>query len=480
MKFPRTSWCWFIALALMVGCAEGAVNTGTGDDDTVIGGSDTSGKDSQVFSDIPGECGNNVLESGETCDNGTDNSDTRPNACRTDCSAASCGDGVVDQGESCDDGNGDENDGCLPTCKRVIDIVCVPCTEDFECGRTIDHCTDLPGSKACTIACTGDDDCPTGFSCKTPPGGELNQCLPDGGACVECFDPDNDGYGTGTGCAGFDCNQDVGTVHEGAEELCDGIDNNCDGEVDEGFEARRFWPDADNDTFGDAYTEVKVRCTDLSGHVENDLDCDDKDPNVKPGVADSCDGFDNNCDGRVDDGGGCPCEQDWTDAGDSYLFCSDPLSWSEAEATCAASGYHLTTIQTPEENAWMREIAVLSFKLCQDTCQYKGDSACDDGGSGSLLQVCAFGSDCTDCGPRDALSFWIGLSDATEEGTYTWGSGDPSDYLRWAEAQPSATSDAEDCVEMLTGPHDWNDQDCSIPQAYVCESPLRPERPGEE
>ena len=65
-------------------------------------------------------CGNGMMNPGEECDDGAANSDTIPNACRTDCSEPSCGDGVIDDGEQCDDGadNGTATsicDGKLPT-----------------------------------------------------------------------------------------------------------------------------------------------------------------------------------------------------------------------------------------------------------------------------------------------------------------------------------------------------------------------------
>jgi len=39
--------------------------------------------------------------------------------------------------------------------------------------------------------------------------------------------------------------------------------------------------------------------------------------------------------------------------------------------------------------------------LCDDSCMYAGDMECDDGGPDSMTSVCAFGTDCSDCGPRD-------------------------------------------------------------------------------
>lgn len=59
-------------------------------------------------------CGNGVVESGEQCDDGADNSDLRPDACRPDdCRKAYCGDGTIDTGEQCDDGMGNSDQAGL-------------------------------------------------------------------------------------------------------------------------------------------------------------------------------------------------------------------------------------------------------------------------------------------------------------------------------------------------------------------------------
>ena len=61
---------------------------------------------------VPPGCGDGVVDAVEACDAGTGNSDTEPDACRTDCSLPTCGDGVVDAEESCEDGNIWGADGC--------------------------------------------------------------------------------------------------------------------------------------------------------------------------------------------------------------------------------------------------------------------------------------------------------------------------------------------------------------------------------
>lgn len=61
-------------------------------------------------------CGNGTVEGAERCDDGEANSDTEPNACRTNCRRSFCGDGVLDRYEQCDDGNRVSGDGCTAAC----------------------------------------------------------------------------------------------------------------------------------------------------------------------------------------------------------------------------------------------------------------------------------------------------------------------------------------------------------------------------
>ncbi len=70
-------------------------------------------------------CGDGVLTSTcEVCDAGGGNSDSAPDACRSDCRPARCGDGVADSGEECDDGNGTACDGCNQFCELETGTVC--------------------------------------------------------------------------------------------------------------------------------------------------------------------------------------------------------------------------------------------------------------------------------------------------------------------------------------------------------------------
>jgi len=116
----------------------------------------------------------------------------------------------------------------------------------------------------------------------------------DKGPIVESEDADGDGF---TEAAG-DCDDNDALVSPGAEEICDGIDNNCSGEVDEGV-TEVWYPDADGDGFGadDAPTDA---CSRPDGHVPSATDCDDANPDVFPGALEVCDGVDTDCDAIPD------------------------------------------------------------------------------------------------------------------------------------------------------------------------------------
>ncbi len=89
--------------------------------------------------------------------------------------------------------------------------------------------------------------------------------------------------------------------YEGAE-LCNGIDDDGDGDVDEddALDARPWYTDGDGDDWGDP-DSVVVSCTQPSGTIDRGGDCDDADPDIHPLVTERCDGVDNDCDGSIDE-----------------------------------------------------------------------------------------------------------------------------------------------------------------------------------
>jgi len=100
-----------------------------------------------------------------------------------------------------------------------------------------------------------------------------------------------------------DCDDGDAAVNPGEPEICDGLDNNCDGDTDgaDAAGAVAWYPDTDGDGYGDDAGEITA-CYDPGGMVNSGGDCDDGDANRSPGEAEVCDNLDNNCDGGVDEG----------------------------------------------------------------------------------------------------------------------------------------------------------------------------------
>jgi hypothetical protein len=100
-----------------------------------------------------------------------------------------------------------------------------------------------------------------------------------------------------------DCNDAAATVKPGAPESCNKVDDDCNGKVDDTTSS--WWLDHDHDGFGDAKFEHVNGCTSPDSFlVSNKLDCDDLDALKFPGLAETCDKKDNDCDGQVDEDAG--------------------------------------------------------------------------------------------------------------------------------------------------------------------------------
>ena len=109
-------------------------------------------------------CGDGILDIGEACDNGANNSDVKPNGCRTDCRRAYCGDGVIDTGEQCDDGSTNSNSS-PNTCRKN-------CTLPFCGDGVVDNGSHRNTGKAFNEACDdGNQDDSDGCTTK------CEQCL---------------------------------------------------------------------------------------------------------------------------------------------------------------------------------------------------------------------------------------------------------------------------------------------------------------
>jgi uncharacterized protein YkwD len=98
-----------------------------------------------------------------------------------------------------------------------------------------------------------------------------------------------------------DCNDSKRKVHPFAKEQDDGLDNNCNGKIDEGFVDIRFYADRDGDGFGDPAISILERDK-PQGYVRNKLDCNDLSAEDNPEAEETIDSRDNDCDGSVDEG----------------------------------------------------------------------------------------------------------------------------------------------------------------------------------
>ena len=145
-------------------------------------------------------------------------------------------------------------------------------------------------------------------------------------------DLDRDGY-----FSDEDCNDADSAINPGAAEICDGVDNNCDLQVDEGATAT-WYADTDGDGFGDVESSTEA-CEAPEGYSNNASDCDDQNADAYPGAIDVCDGVDNNCDGSTDEDEALTWYADadgdtWGDAAITTTACEEPVGYTAVSGDC--------------------------------------------------------------------------------------------------------------------------------------------------
>ena len=279
--------------------------------------------------------------------------------------------------------------GLAPNCSPAVET----CNQmDDDCDGAIDEMFNV--GEACSVVL---NNCPTMG---------LTQCNPNNDTLTICV---------------------AGNAAAPTDETCNGLDDDCDGNVDEGF---------------------PENCQDCAVMPEvcngQDDDCDGVvDEDAGNGQAQEvCNGTDDDCDGQIDEGNVCPCPA-YIHENHLYLFCGGAAAmggnqyastqvWSTAKVQCEQTGFTLAKIESADENAFI-----------YDTSRTLGHG-----------------------------DTWLGLNDLQSEGRWVWADETALGYQNWDGGEPNNGGGGEDCGILLMSPGResfWDDRPCDRSYHFICE-----------
>ncbi len=300
--------------------------------------------------------------------------------------------GDCGSGKACYPSPSGSRTDCLDSDDQGFGEACNPTSLKLSCADGL-ICLGTIGA-VCRRLCAADTDCTAPDTCDKP----VFQDNAEFGTC-SCTDQDQDGH-----CSSTDCRDQDPESHPDAAEVCgDGVDNNCDTNIDEGC-----GPCVD---------------ADLDGHCA-DVDCADDDPMINPDAAEKCgDGVDNNCNKQVDEG----CDSCIDGDQDGYCVdvdCDDDAAEINPEAMELCDG---------KDNDCNGQIDDDCSAACVDADQdgFCSDHECDDSNADirpDAPEVCGDGvdNDCDgqtdeDCdGEGDDSGCSVGGSGAGGRGGLVW------------------------------------------------------------
>jgi cysteine-rich repeat protein len=232
----------------------------------------------------PNTCGDGRKGGDEQCDDGAENSDKAPGACRLDCQNPICGDGIIDPGEDCDDGNQEAADGCDANCRDSY-----VCGND-ECEKDIGESCSVCKDDCCPC---GDDVCSAGEVCGECPQDCCPNCgngtLDSGEGCDDGNNAPDDGCGVG--CTDEDGVATCGNGLHEAGEACD--DGNTEGADGCGADCKLEYICGDNICEGNVgencITCLSDCCPNCGDGIVNEAEeCDGVVPVTVPSCLDQC------------------------------------------------------------------------------------------------------------------------------------------------------------------------------------------------
>jgi photosystem II stability/assembly factor-like uncharacterized protein len=231
--------------------------------------------------------------------------------------------------QDCDDNNAAIHPGATEACNGLNDTCTGPPPGDEVDDDSDGYVTCCPwiGTDSSIYGGCDCDDNPVTGGDSFPGNVEVcdaidNDCL---GGVDDGFDADGDGFFTeaDSGCVASytttDCDDADHIVHPGASEICDGIDNDCNGDIDEadpGLDTSTYlvwYLDDDGDGYGEPTTAI-LACSQPAGYVANDSDCDDNQAAIHPGATEACNGLNDTCTGP-------PPSDEVDDDSDGYVTC---------------------------------------------------------------------------------------------------------------------------------------------------------------